>query len=75
MALANISAATNTFEVFVVRLRNQCLYTRDVIGIKITYRDLPHYEGIRAKTHYEYKPHENSTKITQTIYIPLENGP
>jgi len=78
-ALADISAATNTckqsavtFGVFVLWLRNQCYYTRDVIGIKMMYRDLPYYEGIRAKTHHEYKI---STKITQTLYIPLENGP
>jgi len=67
--LANISATTNThkqsavtFEVFVLWLRNQCCYTRDVIGIKMTYRDLPYYEGIRAKTCHEYKFHKNKHK-------------
>jgi len=41
-----------TFEVFVLWLRNQHYYTRDVIGIKMVYRNLPYHEGIRAKTHY-----------------------
>jgi len=47
-ALADISAATNTckqstatFEVFVLWLCNRRYYTRDVIGIKMTYRDYP----------------------------------
>jgi len=46
--LSNISAATNTceqssvaFKVFVIW---QCYYTRDVIGIEMTYRDLPYNE-------------------------------
>jgi len=46
--MADISAATNAhkqsaviFEVFVLWPRNQCYYTRDVKGIKMTYRDLP----------------------------------
>jgi len=47
-------------------------YTYVAIGIKMIYRDLPYYEGIRAKTRREYKLHEISTKITQTLYIPLE---
>jgi len=62
-------AATNThkqsaatFEVFVLWLRNQRYYIRDVIGIKMTYRDLLYYEGIRAKTCREYKLHENKHK-------------
>jgi len=38
-----------TFEVFVLWLRNQCYYTRDVIGIKMTYSDLPYYKGISPK--------------------------
>jgi len=73
--LANILAATNTgkqsavtFEVFVLWLRNQRYYTGDVIGIKMTYRDLAYYEGISPK-------HAVNIKITQTVYIPLENGP
>jgi len=37
----------------------------------MTYRDLPYYEGTRAKTHHEYKIHD--TKILQTLYIPLHN--
>jgi len=44
--LADILAATNTpkqspvtFEVFVLWLCNQCYNTRDVIGIKMMYRD------------------------------------
>jgi len=71
-ALANISANANTckqsavtFEVFVLWLHNQCYYTCDAIGIflkKMTYRDLPCYEGIRAKTRCEYKLHKNKHK-------------
>jgi len=38
----------------------------------MTYRDLPYYKGIRAKTRREYKLHEN--KHVQTLYIPLENS-
>jgi len=64
--LADASAATNTrkqstvtFEVFVLWLRNQRYYTRDVIGIKMKYRDLPYNKGIRAKTCREYKLNEN----------------
>jgi len=51
--------STVTFEVFVLWLHNQHYYTRGVIGIKMTYRDFPYYEGIRAKTHHEHKLHEN----------------
>jgi len=68
--------STVTFEVFVIRLCNQRYYACDVIGIKMTYRDLPYYEGIRAKTHCEYKLHEKiCMKIMETLYLPLENGP
>jgi len=83
-ALADISAATNThkqnavtFEVFVLVLwlHNQCYYTCDVIGIKMTYRDLPYYEGIRPKHTMNINFTKTSTKITQAVYIPLENGP
>jgi len=70
-ALADISAATNTrkqstvtFEVFVLWLRNQCYYTRDVLGIKMTYRSLPNYKGISPKHAVNIK---KSTKITQTV--------
>jgi len=41
----------------------------------MAYRDLPYFEGVRAKTRREYKLHEISTEIMQTLYIPLENGP
>jgi len=58
-----------TFEVFVLWLHNQCYYTRDVIGIKMTYRDLLYYEGIRAKTCREYKLHEISTKSCLNKYL------
>jgi len=34
--------------------------------VRIWYRNLLYYEGIRAKTCHEYKLHKNSTKITQT---------
>jgi len=64
--LADISAATNTrkqsavtFKVFVLWLPNQHYYICDSIGIKMTYRDLRYYEGIRAKTRCECKLHEN----------------
>jgi len=68
-ALADISAIKNTrkqsaitFEVFVLWLCNQCYYTHDVIGIKMTYGDLPYYKGIRAKACREYRLHENNHK-------------
>jgi len=80
--LADISATTNTgkqsaitFKVFVLWLCNRSYYTRDVIGIKMTYRDLPYYEGIRPKHAVDINFTKTSTKITQTVYIPLENGP
>jgi len=67
--LADISATKNsckqsavTFEVFILWVRNQRYYTRDVIGIKVMYRDLPYYKGIRAKTGCEYKLHKNKRK-------------
>jgi len=69
-ALADISVATNTrkqsavtFEVFVLWLRNQCYYTRDVIGIKMTYRDLPYYEGISLKHAVNIKQAQKSCKL------------
>jgi len=81
-ALANISATTNThkqsavtLEVFVLWLLNQRYYIRDVIGIKMMYRDLPYYEGIRPKHAMNTNFTKTSTKIMQTVYIPLENGP
>jgi len=43
-------------------MQSTLLYTHGVIGIKMTYRDLPYYEGIRAKTRREYKLHENKHK-------------
>jgi len=43
-------------------VRNQHYYTCDVIGIKMTYRDLPYYEGMRAKTRRENKLYENKHK-------------
>jgi len=51
-----------TLEVFVLWLCNQHYYTCDVIGIKMTYRDLLYYEYIRAKTCREYKLQENKHK-------------
>jgi len=56
-----------TFEVFVLWLCNQHYYTHDAIGIKMTYRDLPYYEGIRAKICHENKLHENKHEIMQTF--------
>jgi len=68
--LADISAATNTrkkgavnFEVFVLWLRNLCYYTRDVIGIKMTHRDLPCYEGISPKHAVNIKQAQKSCKL------------
>jgi len=45
-----------TFELW---LCNQHCYAHDVIQIKMTYRDLPYYEGI---TYRENKLHENKHK-------------
>jgi len=77
-----LAATTNTrkqsivtFEVFVLWLCNQCYYTHDVIGIKMMHRDLPYYEGIRPKHVVNINFTKTSTKITQIVYIPLENGP
>jgi len=77
--LADISAATNTrkqsavtLEVFVLWLHNQRYYTGDAIGI---YRDLPYYKGIKPKHAVNINFTKTSTKITQTLYVPLENGP
>jgi len=68
-ALADILAAMLTckqsavaFKVIVLWLCNQHLYTRDVIGIKMTNRDLLYYEGVKAKTCREYKFHKNKHK-------------
>jgi len=47
----------------------------DVIGIKMTYRDLPYYEDIRPKHAVNINFTKISTKIMQTVYIPSENGP
>jgi len=69
-ALADISAATNTckqititFKLFVLWLRNQCYYTCDVIGIKMTYRYLPYYEGISPKHATNIKQAQKSRKL------------
>jgi len=77
-ALANISAPTNTrkqsaetFEMFVLWLRNQHYFTCDVIGIKMTHRDLPYYEAIRPKQVMNINFTKTSTKMMQTVYIPL----
>jgi len=69
-ALANILAAANThkqstvtFKVFVLWLRNQRYYTHDVIGIEMTYRDLPYYEGISPKHAVNIKQAQKSRKL------------
>jgi len=79
---ADILAATNThkqsavtFEVFVLWLHNQCYHTCDVIGIKMMHRDLPYYRSIRPKHPMNINFTKTSTKIMQTVYIPLENDP
>jgi len=47
--------------VFVLWLRNQHYYTHDVIGIKMTHKDLSYYEGIRAPwIENKHKNHANS---------------
>jgi len=51
--------APGTFEEFVLWLYNQCYYAHDVIRIKTTYKNLPYYVGIKAKTRREYKLHGN----------------
>jgi len=68
--LADILGATNTskqnaviFEVFVLWLRNQRYYTRDVIGIKMTYRNLSYYEGISPKHGMNTKQAQKSRKL------------
>jgi len=72
--LVNISATKNTrkqstvtFKLFVLWLHNQCYYTHDAIGIKITHGDLPYYEGIRDKTRHEYKLHKKARKSCKTF--------
>jgi len=61
--------------VFVLWLHNQCYYTRDVIEIEITHRDLPYYKDIKPKHAVNINFTKTSIKIMQTVYIPLENGP
>jgi len=39
------------------------------------HRDLPYYEGISPKHAVNINFTKTSTKIMQTVYIPLENGP
>jgi len=58
-----------TFKVFVLWLPNQRYYTRDAIGIKMTYRDLPYYEGIRAKTRHEYKLNPLHTMVHNLVPV------
>jgi len=43
----------------------------------MTYKDLPNYEGIRAKIRHEYKLHENKHKnhANSLHTVPLENAP
>jgi len=55
-------------------MHNQHYYTCDVIGIKMTYKDLPYYEGMRAKHVMKINFMKISTKIMQTLHIPLEYG-
>jgi len=58
-----------TFKVFVLWLCNQHYYTRDVIEM---YRDLPYYEGMRAKTRYENWLHKNKHENHVNPLLPLE---
>jgi len=53
--------------VFILWLCNQRYYNRDVIGIKMTYRDLPYYEGIRAKTRRECKVHVRNPFVANLL--------
>jgi len=46
---------------FVLWLHNHHYNTRDVIGIKMTYKDLPYYEGIRHTMNIKFM--KISTKI------------
>jgi len=73
---ADISAAVNTrkqsavtFKVFVLWLHNQRYYTCDVIGI------YPNMKVSGPKHAVNINFTKISTKIMQTLYIPLENGP
>jgi len=61
-----------TFKVFVLWLRNRHYYTHDVIGIKMTHRDLPvKVSGPKHAVNIKFM--KISMEITQTLYIPLEN--
>jgi len=57
-----------TFEMFAVRLHNQHYYTHDVIGIKMTYRDLPYYKGMRVKTLHENKLHKHENHANPLFF-------
>jgi len=74
--LIDISATMHTckqsLKAFVLWLCNQHYYTCDIIGIKMTYRDLPYY-GPKNAVRINFM--KISMKIMQTLYIPLENGP
>jgi len=60
--------STVTFKVFVLWLHNQHYYTRDVIGICRTTKISGPKHAVNINLMII------SMKITQTIYIPLENG-
>jgi len=44
-------------------------------GIKMTYRDSPYYKVSGPKHTVNINFTKIITKIMQTLYIPLENGP
>jgi len=49
---------------FVLWLHNQRYYTRDVIGIKMTYRDLPYYKIISPKHAVNIQQAQKSRKLS-----------
>ena len=64
--------STIIVEVFILWLRNQCHFTRNVTRIKMIPRDLPYNKIMRTKTRHENKDQIISTQI---FYIPLGKGP
>jgi len=64
-----------TFEVFVLWLCNQHYYTHDVIGIKMMHGIYPAMKVLGPKHTLNINCIKISAKITQTLYVPLENVP
>jgi len=62
-----------TYEVFVLWLHNQHHYnTHDLIGIKMTYRDLPYYEGIpKHAMNTRYRSSATSHSLAQVNLLVI----